>query len=401
MAGVGATLLCCVLLAAAGGEDAPGAGMSRRWAAASRLHQHPSLGMLWGGSFFGGGGGMETILTPAMAVTLVALRPAWGTRCLPGLRLCRGLEVLRGLQGQSVSFPAPLPASADIARVIWRNWETHIAEAKPRENRFNADYLPGLRGRLFLHPTRLSLEIRPLQLEDSGPYQVIVDTFSEPTNPKNSSYFLIVHGESKDGGRRGPGLGLVHPRRVPVGVGCHCVSFPAPSPASHSTPPLTMQSPPPLTMRSSPDALAVGGEISLPLSVPALTRCTLCAQPRGHPAPLRWGTGPHNSRWPPAHAMPCAHSWLTRDDTGHRRGGIRWEHGGTLGSDRAPRWRCHHAGCRWGAAPGRRQGAGGLRGAGPLLRGEGVSGGHHPGTAADAGGRRPRHDQGQSHQAGG
>uniref|UniRef100_A0A8C3JVH7 Uncharacterized protein n=1 Tax=Calidris pygmaea TaxID=425635 RepID=A0A8C3JVH7_9CHAR len=161
------------------------------------------------------------------------------SRCLPDLRPCGGTEVLRGLEGRSLSFPALPSTSGDIARVTWRTRGTHIAEAKPRQKVFTVDYLPHFRGRLLIHPTNLSLEMGPLELEDSGLYKVVVDTFSDPTNPKTFSYFLLVYGESKDGGRRrrgGTGLGF---RVSPRGVGCHCRGSPAPSPPvpPHHTPP--------------------------------------------------------------------------------------------------------------------------------------------------------------------
>lgn len=111
-----------------------------------------------------------------------------------GLRLCCGTELLKGLQGQSLSFPALQPGEVpDIARVTWRSRGLHIAEAKPRVKMFTVDYLPKFHGRLLIHPTNLSLEISPLKLEDSGRYKVVVDTLSDPTKPKTFSYLLLVH----------------------------------------------------------------------------------------------------------------------------------------------------------------------------------------------------------------
>ncbi|XP_014814020.1 PREDICTED: uncharacterized protein LOC106897721 [Calidris pugnax] len=93
-----------------------------------------------------------------------------------------------------VAAAGALPStSGDIARVTWRTQETHIAEAKPKQKVFTVDYLPRFRGRLLIHPTNLSLEMGPLELEDSGFYNVVVDTFSDPTNPKTFSYFLLVY----------------------------------------------------------------------------------------------------------------------------------------------------------------------------------------------------------------
>lgn len=164
-----------------------------------------------------------------METTLVSRRcgpphpqPPRGTRCFAGLRLCCGVEVLKGLKGQSLSFPVPYAASGDIARVTWRSRGTHIAEAKPREKLFAVDYLPDFRGRLLIHPTNLSLEIRPLKREDSGRYKVVVDTLSDPTNPKTFSYFLLVRGESKgwrEEGRGDPAWVRSTPGACPHGGG--------------------------------------------------------------------------------------------------------------------------------------------------------------------------------------
>ncbi|XP_074665555.1 uncharacterized protein LOC141916704 [Strix aluco] len=113
-----------------------------------------------------------------------------------GLPLSCGTELLEGLQGQSVSFPALHPMAEDIVRVTWRFQGTHIAEAKPRQKMFTVDYLPRFRGRLFIHPASLSLEIRLLKPGDGGRYEVVVDTFSDPTNPKTFSCLLLVNGDS-------------------------------------------------------------------------------------------------------------------------------------------------------------------------------------------------------------
>ncbi|XP_050186275.1 uncharacterized protein LOC126647788 [Myiozetetes cayanensis] len=113
-----------------------------------------------------------------------------------GLRV----PVLWGLQGQSLSFPALSPVFEDIARVTWRTRGTHIAEAKPREKKFSVDYLPAFHGRLFIHPANLSLEIGQLRPEDSGNYEVVVDTLSDPTSPKTFQYFLRVYGEPSEPG---------------------------------------------------------------------------------------------------------------------------------------------------------------------------------------------------------
>ncbi|GAB0200931.1 natural killer cell receptor 2B4-like [Grus japonensis] len=137
-------------------------------------------------------------LVTAVAVThgLIWCRgpPSRGAPTSAGLSLCCGTKLLKGLVGQSLSFPALHLMSADVARVTWRSRGTHIAEAKPREKIFTIDYLPDFRGRLLIHPTNLSLEIRRLNLADSGRYKVVVDTLSDPTNPKTFHYFLLVHG---------------------------------------------------------------------------------------------------------------------------------------------------------------------------------------------------------------
>ncbi|XP_027525424.1 uncharacterized protein LOC113960203 [Corapipo altera] len=87
------------------------------------------------------------------------------------------------------------PAFGDIARVTWRTRGTHIAEAKPGEKKFSVGFLPSFRERLLIHPNNLSLEIRGLRLEDSGSYEVVVDTSSDPTAPKTLQYRLWVHGD--------------------------------------------------------------------------------------------------------------------------------------------------------------------------------------------------------------
>lgn len=151
--------------------------------------------------------------------------------------------MLEGLTGQSLSFPTLRHASADIVRVTWMSQGTHIAEAKPREKKFTVNYLPKFHGRLLIHPANLSLEIRDLMLEDSGTYDMVVDTSSNPTNPKTFSYLLLVHCESKDGGRRVAGTKLcwVHPGHIPLGLGCHCTSSLALRPPVPATSPLTVQ----------------------------------------------------------------------------------------------------------------------------------------------------------------
>ncbi|XP_065516283.1 uncharacterized protein LOC136004086 isoform X2 [Lathamus discolor] len=111
-----------------------------------------------------------------------------------GLCLCCATELLKGLKGQSLSFPALQLLSHDIVRVTWRTKGTHIAEAKPRVRMFTADFLPEFRGRLLIHPNSLSLEINPLQPSDSGSYEVVVDTLSDPTNPQTFHYSLLVLG---------------------------------------------------------------------------------------------------------------------------------------------------------------------------------------------------------------
>ncbi|XP_069734491.1 uncharacterized protein [Phaenicophaeus curvirostris] len=132
-----------------------------------------------------------------------------------GLRLCCGLMMLKGLKGQSLAFPSLCPMSADIARVTWRSQGTHIAEAKPREMKFTVNYLPSFHNRLFIHLTNLTLEIRPLRLEDRGRYEVVVDTLSDPTRPKTFSYILEVYGDPPDDDdAEGPSGGTMGPWRV-------------------------------------------------------------------------------------------------------------------------------------------------------------------------------------------
>ncbi|XP_027766339.1 uncharacterized protein LOC114072666, partial [Empidonax traillii] len=111
-----------------------------------------------------------------------------------------------------VAAGALRPVVEDIARVTWRTRGTHIAEAKPREEKFSVDYLPAFRGRLLIHPANLSLEILQLRQEDSGDYEVIVDTLSHPTAPKTFRYFLQVSGDpSGPGDAAGHGGSTVTP----------------------------------------------------------------------------------------------------------------------------------------------------------------------------------------------
>ncbi|XP_074931110.1 uncharacterized protein LOC142048288 [Phalacrocorax aristotelis] len=109
-----------------------------------------------------------------------------------GLCLCCSIKLLEGLKDQSFFFPALQHESVDIVRVTWRFQGSHIAEIKPREKMSTINYLPNFYGRLVIHPSNLSLEIRPLQLADSGSYVVVMDTLSDPTNPKTFSYLLLV-----------------------------------------------------------------------------------------------------------------------------------------------------------------------------------------------------------------
>ncbi|CAM9989578.1 unnamed protein product, partial [Bubo scandiacus] len=167
-----------------------------------------------------------------------------------GLPLSCGTELLEGLQGQSLSFPALHPMAEDIVRVTWRFQGTHIAEAKPRQKLFTVDYLPRFRGRLFIHPASLSLEIRLLKPGDGGRYEVVMDTFSDPTNPKIFSYLLLVNGDSPatmagpgdagghSGSTAGP-RGVTEPPAadtVTWGAGGSQRGSPHPTSAPHNTP---------------------------------------------------------------------------------------------------------------------------------------------------------------------
>ncbi|KAM9626154.1 T-lymphocyte surface antigen Ly-9-like [Morphnus guianensis] len=156
-----------------------------------------------------------------------------------GLCLCCDIKLLKGLKGQSLSFPALHPFFADITQVTWRSQGTHITEAKPKEKRLTIDYVPRLRGQLFIHPTNLSLEIRPPKLGDNGKYEVVVDTLSDPTKPKTFSYSLRVHGKSKDGGRRvvGTRLGFSPPWACPHEGGLPLCKAPSPEPTHPMTSP--------------------------------------------------------------------------------------------------------------------------------------------------------------------
>ncbi|KAM6331177.1 uncharacterized protein FN964_015283 isoform 1-T1 [Alca torda] len=124
-----------------------------------------------------------------------------------GPHLCCGAGVLTGLKGHSLSFPALHSDSGDIARVTWRSRGTHMAEAKPRERPFAVGYLPSLGGRPLLQPTNLRPEISPLKPGESGRHEGLVGAFSDPTNLKTFSYFLLVRGGSAGAGDSGGGSG--------------------------------------------------------------------------------------------------------------------------------------------------------------------------------------------------
>lgn len=241
MVGARVTLLCCMLLVADGGKGAPGAGVG------SLLQAGLGCWGRWAGApwdafrvlrcFFLGWGVETTLaLTIATAVVMSAPQPSRGTRCLAGLCLCCDIKLLKGLKRQSLSFPALFPFFADITRVSWRSQGTHITED---EKRFTVDYVPRFRGRQFIHPTNLSLKIRPLKLGDNGKYEVVMDTLSDPTKPKTFSYSLRVHGKSKDGGRKvvGTRLGFSPPWACPHGGGLPLCKAPSPEPTHPMTSP--------------------------------------------------------------------------------------------------------------------------------------------------------------------
>ncbi|XP_027636447.1 uncharacterized protein LOC114010995 [Falco peregrinus] len=132
----------------------------------------------------------------------------WALLAAPGgLQLCHGMKWLEGVKGQSLCFPALRSISANIVRVTWRFGGTHIAEAKPTKSMFTFSLLPRFHGRLLIHPSNLSLEIRLLRLEDAGNYEVTVDTLSDPTKPKTFYYYLMVHDGSSETVTRTGGTG--------------------------------------------------------------------------------------------------------------------------------------------------------------------------------------------------
>lgn len=241
---------------------------------------------------------METTLATALVPPPTI---SWH-RVLAGPCLCCGIKVLKGVKGQTLSFPALHFVAPDIVRVTWMSRGTHIAEAKPREM-FTVNYLPSFRGRLLIHPTNLSLEITSLELRDSGRYKAVVDTSSNPTNPKTFSYLLVVCGESKDGGRRvvGTRLGLGPPWACPHGGGLPLGELPSPVVLDNGG--------------GAQDGRAVSGDVPLPLSVTVFTHCT---QPWWHPHPPSWGLVP----WPlGSHHAPCPQMSRPRQ----RLGLVAWE----------------------------------------------------------------------------
>ncbi|XP_072887047.1 T-lymphocyte surface antigen Ly-9-like [Hemitrygon akajei] len=83
-----------------------------------------------------------------------------------------------GAQGGSVSLPSRIPAGPDIAQVVWRL-------LSPRKkivsySNKNSDYYgpEDYKRRITFHPGNFSLEIRDLQKQDTGDYEVTVTASS-------------------------------------------------------------------------------------------------------------------------------------------------------------------------------------------------------------------------------
>lgn len=136
------------------------------------------------------------------------------TLSLAGLQCCHALEVLRGMRGKPLSFPALRPLAEDIVRIIWisETHSTHIAEAKPGVKQFAVDFLPDFQGRLRIHPQLLSLEITELRSTDAGQYSAGVDIASQPSSPRKFTYRVLVLGECQcPWGRRADGSPLHEP----------------------------------------------------------------------------------------------------------------------------------------------------------------------------------------------
>lgn len=271
------------------------------------------LSGLWGAFFWGGGAESTLALTITTAVVMSAPQPSCGTWCLAGLCLCCDIKLLTGLKRQFLSFPALHPFFADITWVSWRSQGTHITEAKPKEKRFTVDYVRRFRGWQFIHPTNLSLKIRPLKLGDNGRYEVVMDTLSDPTKPKTFSYSLRVHGKSKDGGRKvvGTRLGFSPPWACPHGGGLPLCKAPSPEP----THPMTS---PPSPGRGTQDEY--GQWRNSPSSFSACTHPLHPLHPL-HPALVTprppqgggWSLVPKTAAGPTTRAVPCAHRWLAHD----------------------------------------------------------------------------------------
>lgn len=120
--------------------------------------------------------------------------PAHVTLSLAGLQSCHASVVLKGKQGQPLSFPELRPVAEDIVRITWMSERhgTHIAEAKPRVKEFAVGFLPEFQDRLRIHPQVLSLEITELRSTDIGRYSAVVDTASKPSSPSTFSYLVVL-----------------------------------------------------------------------------------------------------------------------------------------------------------------------------------------------------------------
>ncbi|XP_062921215.1 uncharacterized protein LOC134355365 [Mobula hypostoma] len=88
------------------------------------------------------------------------------------LKVCEWMGTVKGSWGQSVSLPAGITGGLDISQVVWRSNGTTIAEyASGVISYFGPEEY---KRRITLHPGNFSLEIRDLQREDTGDYELTV-----------------------------------------------------------------------------------------------------------------------------------------------------------------------------------------------------------------------------------
>ncbi|XP_072886340.1 T-lymphocyte surface antigen Ly-9-like isoform X2 [Hemitrygon akajei] len=99
---------------------------------------------------------------------------------------------VNGTRGQSVSLPSGIPDRPDIAEVEWNRVSPRtkiVKYSKGSVTYFGTEY----KQRITLHPGSFSLEIRDLQRNDSGDYEVIFAAGSGAEN--KSTVRLEVYAE--------------------------------------------------------------------------------------------------------------------------------------------------------------------------------------------------------------